>query len=217
MNITPTKECLICEKIIVKKLTTSKKEWTNLKYCSPKCRYLGQKQIWNKDKTKHPNWKGGKIELKCKQCDKKFYRDPYQKDRARFCSKACLHKNRTGITFAILKTRKSCLMLRQSLKDLIRHKQPYIDWRTIIFERDGYTCQFCKQKGGKLQVDHIKPFSKIMDENNIETPEEAIMCDELWDTDNGRTLCIDCHRKTPTWGKKYSFAGVISLQDSLLV
>ena len=34
----------------------------------------------------------------------------------------------------------------------------------------------------------------------IENKEQARNCDALWDMENGRTLCISCHRKTDTYG-----------------
>lgn len=36
-------------------------------------------------------------------------------------------------------------------------------WKNIskkVFDRDNYTCQYCGQKGKKLEVDHIIPISK---------------------------------------------------------
>ena len=77
---------------------------------------------------------------------------------------------------------------------LIRHSKEYFDWRKSIFERDNYTCQNCGQYGGRLEADHIKPFSKIIKENNIKTIEDALNCKDLWDINNGRTLCKKCHR-----------------------
>ena len=35
---------------------------------------------------------------------------------------------------------------------------------------------------------------------HIKSVDDARKCDELWDTNNGRTLCRDCHRKTDTYG-----------------
>jgi hypothetical protein len=32
--------------------------------------------------------------------------------------------------------------------------------RKIVFERDGYTCVYCFQYGGKLEADHITPLSR---------------------------------------------------------
>lgn len=37
------------------------------------------------------------------------------------------------------------------------------EWKRIskaVFKRDNYTCQYCGKVGGKLEVDHIFPFSK---------------------------------------------------------
>lgn len=55
----------------------------------------------------------------------------------------------------------------------------------------------------KLQLDEkeiIKLYnsglSPIKEENNIKTLEESIYCDELWNINNGITLCIECHKKT---------------------
>lgn len=63
-------------------------------------------------------------------------------------------------------------------------------WREGVFKRDDYTCQFCGTRGGSIQADHIKPYALY--------PE---LCYEL---KNGRTLCVDCHKQTPTYGKRKS-------------
>lgn len=45
-----------------------------------------------------------------------------------------------------------------------RHPRPsgdkWAELRTMIFVRDDYTCQYCGQRGGRLECDHIKPVSK---------------------------------------------------------
>ena len=71
----------------------------------------------------------------------------------------------------------------------IRNSLEYKLWRTSVFERDNYTCIIGgKAHGSKLEADHIKPFSLY--------PELRFQLS------NGRTLCIDCHKKTDTWGNK---------------
>ena len=84
----------------------------------------------------------------------------------------------------------------------IRQSYDYRKWRTCIFERDDFICQYCGTKGGKINADHIKSFRKILYENNIKTFEEALNCKELWDINNGRTLCEKCHRETDNFGSK---------------
>lgn len=86
---------------------------------------------------------------------------------------------------------------------VIRSCSYYIKWRTQVFIRDNFTCQDCgNNKGGNLEAHHIKSLSKILKNNKITNLEEAIHCKELWNIDNGKTLCIDCHKKTDTYGNK---------------
>ena len=72
-----------------------------------------------------------------------------------------------------------------TLKDLRKTKE-YHQWREAVLRRDLYTCQTCGQKGGKLEVHHIRPFATFEEDRlNI---------------DNGITLCKKCHKK---WHKVY--------------
>lgn len=73
------------------------------------------------------------------------------------------------------------------INDTIRKSKEYKLWRTAVFERDNYTCIWCGQKGGELNADHIKPFAHY--------PELRFAID------NGRTLCVPCHKKTGTYGR----------------
>lgn len=93
---------------------------------------------------------------------------------------------------------------KTKVNHLTRNCIEYKNWRKECYERDDYTCVKCGgrcAKGNKiiLECDHIKPFYKIMDENNIKTIEEAKNCTELWDINNGRTLCLDCHKETKSY------------------
>lgn len=85
----------------------------------------------------------------------------------------------------------------------IRGSLTYRRWRTAVFKRDNYTCQFCSISGSKtyLHVDHIVPFALIIKKHDIKTYEESLKCEELWDMDNARTLCVDCHKTTETYLK----------------
>lgn len=93
----------------------------------------------------------------------------------------------------------------------IRGCPNYKLWRADVFERDKFTCQECQASGCELNADHVKPFSKIIQENNIKTFEQALKCEELWDINNGRALCVPCHRQTDTYmgrAKKFLVANL---------
>ena len=87
---------------------------------------------------------------------------------------------------------------------LIRKCFKYRQWRSDIFTRDDFICQKCNQRGRELEANHIKPFSIIFAENKIKSLEDALNCEELWNINNGETLCRNCHRKTDTWGWRLS-------------
>lgn len=68
-------------------------------------------------------------------------------------------------------------------------------WRKSVFERDNYTCVWCRARNGNgetiiLHADHIKPF--------------ALFPELRFAIDNGRTLCITCHKTTESYGWKKS-------------
>jgi len=70
----------------------------------------------------------------------------------------------------------------------IRNQVEYRLWRESVFKRDNFTCVFCLKRGGVLNADHIKPFAYY--------PELRFAID------NGRTLCVPCHKTTDTYGGK---------------
>lgn len=63
-----------------------------------------------------------------------------------------------------------------------RTNSNYRNWRTTVFERDGYTCQCCGKLGGTLNCHHIYSYSKHPSLR--------------YNPNNGITLCEDCHSFT---------------------
>lgn len=78
------------------------------------------------------------------------------------------------------------------INSVIRNSLEYKLWREAVFKRDNYTCVWCGIKSGQgkeitFNADHIKPF---------------YLYPELrFSIDNGRTLCLNCHMTTETWGR----------------
>jgi len=78
---------------------------------------------------------------------------------------------------------------------LLRTNDRYKEWRRSVFERDNYICQECgKKSNGDIEAHHLIKFSHLYREyklsNNIE---------QLYNIDNGQTLCKKCHKKTDTY------------------
>ena len=82
----------------------------------------------------------------------------------------------------------------------IRLLSQYKEWRLNVYHRDAFTCQHCFVIGGQLNADHIVALADLMRTNRITSITEAINCVSLWNISNGQTLCVECHRKTKTYG-----------------
>ena len=126
----------------------------------------------------HPNFGGYKY---CIDCGKQLGK------RAASCNPAtrCIRCSKIG---------KNTLLSKQ-IRNVIEYRQ----WRDDVFSRDGFICQACGIKGGRLQAHHIKAFSHILKEYNLSTLKQAMECAELWNINNGVTLCFGCHAKTDTY------------------
>ena len=83
-----------------------------------------------------------------------------------------------------------CKRLREEklLTSDYRNTLEYKAWRTSVFERDNFTCVVCGQEGGELNAHHIKTFKK---HPNLR-----------YETGNGLTLCVTCHRAEHKKGNK---------------
>lgn len=141
------------------------------KFCSNKCKgeYLTGKSL--------TRIKGVARKSKCKKCKKivPFYQ--------KYCSRNCYFGSIGGWNSG-----ENHPMWKGGVKpenQKLRSSRRYKNWRTKVFRRDDYTCQICGERGGKLEADHIKSWAKYKKLRFV--------------VSNGRTLCKDCHKKTPNY------------------
>jgi len=156
----------------------------NQKYCSRECYYNGQFT------------KRSKL-IRCETCKEDFSVYPSQPTK-RFCSVACFSKSPIAIANRTTPKPKGKDHwnwkggVMKGRKD--RNLGIYKNWRRYVFERDNYTCQHCNKRGGDLEADHIKPW--------VDYP------DLRYEVDNGRTLCLVCHRKRTSKQFKERYSNV---------
>ena len=119
----------------------------------------------------------------CVTCGKEFVTD---KRGRKCCSRSCVGSLPDNLARIIQvkppTPKRTRLVQHPDRRDSVEDRE----WRTAIFKRDDYTCQMCGERGGRLQADHIEPV--------------ALRPDLRFDLDNGRTLCVPCHKDTPTYG-----------------
>jgi 5-methylcytosine-specific restriction endonuclease McrA len=148
---------------------------------------------WNKGKKglsgeMSPSWKGGKP--LCKVCGKKLSRRQTATQCKTLLCVKCFEKQRDISGGKNWNWKGGVSKINKSHRQWIWHTKEYKLWRRSVFERDNYRCIFCgvdKEKA-VLHADHIKPWCNY--------PELRFAID------NGRTLCVECHKKTDTWGYK---------------
>ena len=171
------------------------KEKRRGKFCGKKCYwgyYSGENSpYWKRSLkgTESPSWKGGKPD--CIDCGKQL--SIYHGERCTVCNRKFrsgtnhpfFHKPRLNMRGEQHPNWKGGKRTRHMLSGQIEYKL----WREAVFQRDNYTCVWCKTQGTYLQADHIKPWSQYP------TLRYAI--------DNGRTLCAECHTKTENYPKQF--------------
>lgn len=126
-----------------------------------------------------------RVTLICLTCKKMVTTPLWNEKRRKYCSTEC-----RIIAAPQKKIGKENNMWRGGITPeniKIRTSAPYKKWRMKVFQRDWFRCVFCGYKGRDIHADHIKPFSSFPDLR--------------LNVDNGRTLCIPCHRKTSSFGR----------------
>jgi len=72
----------------------------------------------------------------------------------------------------------------------LRNSPKMETWKNDVFKRDDWTCSDCDVRGGQLNAHHIVPIGECI----LLEVEELV-----YDSDNGETLCVECHHRE-TWG-----------------
>lgn len=141
---------------------------------------------WNKGKTncfKHTQeWKDN---MSKKMLGRKFSKESIEK----------MIKSKTGKHRKFKNPRNNKTKIDKLIRSLFEYKQ----WRSQCFERDKWTCQTCGARGIYVTVHHIKSLHKIIVDNEINNIQGAAKCQELWDINNGVTLCEKCHSLTDNY------------------
>lgn len=199
MILLEAKPCKFCEDPVIKKPTESRKTWEErTAFCSRLCAdtwKIGKKMSPRTKpplcREKSPLWKGGKP--KCKDCGNET-----AARTATYCVK-CYRKNHMQGSESNAWNGGGITPLNQALRTCKKYSQ----WRAAVLKRDEYKCTECGE-GGPFHVDHIKAFAKIIREFNLQSVADGLKCDELWNVENGKTLCIPCHKETDTFCQRVS-------------
>jgi 5-methylcytosine-specific restriction endonuclease McrA len=180
------RECVVCKKTYYRRGNRA------FKTCSLAC-VGAYKAVMQKGK---PQLRKG-ITIQCKTCGAERYCYPCQKD-ARYCSVKCRGADPESSAKISGENHYNWKGGITPINQLGRKSKEYAIWRKMVFERDNFTCQICGERGNSLNADHIKPWS--------------LFPDSRYELDNGRTLCVSCHKKTPT----YKFQGGIEKWTKIL-
>ena len=187
------KLCLQCNKEFEKGYYISRSVWFAKKFCSPECKIksqIGKKPNCGFKKGNIP-WNKNlnytdELKSKLNMAGLELGRTPEvnEKKRGRRVSLSTEFKRGHRINAG----EKSYLWKGgiTPINKLLRRSIKFREWRESVFERDNWTCQECKIRGGILHPHHIKPWATF--------PEIRFL------VDNGLTLCASCHTKTDTWG-----------------
>ena|SRR3990167_7969364 len=234
MNWIKDKICRNCGKKFFKTSKISYTQWKSRNYCSKKCGAMGKTNMLGKKHSLESKLKMSKLamgKLKSEEAKKNMSLVKKGKPSAVLGMHWKLSeetKKKMSIakkgTICSLESRKKLSESHKGEKShfwrggiteqnnnfrrIIMNSYLYRIWRSSIFKRDNFICQSCGKQGGKLNADHVKPFIEIIRSGQIDTVEKALACTELWNIENGQTLCESCHINTPTYGGRMNFRNV---------
>ena len=180
--------CVVCKR----KFDNIKSREKKITWCSEECKIKKGRKFKLKNRR-------NEIISKCVICGNDFSNIKSRENRTKCCSKLCSIENRR-INFIGNKINNMKEENHPSwkggispLNKRIMTTKKYVEWKNKILFRDCWTCQTCHFRG-RVVVHHIKRINVIIKQYNIRNINDAIMCKELYDINNGVTLCEDCHK-----------------------
>lgn len=187
---TPNTECVICEKPLYRRPFETRE--TRFSACM-KHRSDAQVLFGQTDEQKkalklgrNGNHRSGFIQseatrLKIKKAVKRFWQNNPEKalERGMKIRGTSHYRWNGGVS-----------RLNVSIRQMTEHRK----WMDSVKARDNFMCIQCGSEE-ELESHHIKELSLILGENNVTNRDQARECFELWDIDNGITLCRKCHYK----------------------
>jgi len=124
----------------------------------------------------NPRW--NRILATCDWCGSEYETWPSTLEKTRFCSKQCRNDWQSEMMKGEGHYNWNGGSAEERSRDWVSRE--YKKWRSLVFERDQYTCQNCGDNtGGNLRAHHIKPWAKYPEHRHE-------VC-------NGITLCEACH------------------------
>lgn len=154
--------------------------------------------------TDHWNWKGGMVIVPCAVCGKSLQRHRYKiaatdyslcGDKKCKAVKSAECAMEIGLGKACGDEHSNWTGGASSLSKALMARKEYQEWRRDVYRRDGFACRKCGTRNPPFNAHHIKRIAAIIHEHNMKTIEEALACSELWNIQNGLTLCVLCHER----------------------
>lgn len=88
----------------------------------------------------------------------------------------------------------------------VKRLPEYTTWFRSILTRDRFICRKCKNyKSPGITAHHLKSFAYLIRILQDKTLTGAKQFKELWDLNNGVTLCKSCHQSTPNYSYRASY------------
>ena len=88
--------------------------------------------------------------------------------------------------FSLAQTKETIFTgFKKPINGRLRRNKRWSNWRQKVYERDNYTCQECGTKGCELHPHHIESVKRLIKIKDLE---------KVYDINNGRTMCVPCHK-----------------------